>query len=80
MGPITNKICREGQKSYFYELLQHLVAALMPQLLYNKAETLTEVKEPANQTVLSKSWQSLAKLHDRAKKFFEMKKHSNLQI
>lgn len=66
VGPITNKICREGQKPYFYELLQHLVADLMPQLLYNKAKTLTEVKEPANQTILCKSWQSPAKLHGRA--------------
>lgn len=65
VGPITNKICREGQKPYFYELLQHLVADLMPQLLYNKAKTLTEVKEPANQTILCKSWQSPAKLHGR---------------
>lgn len=59
-------ICREGQKPYFYELLQHLVADLMPQLLYNKAKTLTEVKEPANHTILCKSWQSPAKLHGRA--------------
>lgn len=65
VGPITNKICREGQKPYFYELLQHLVADLMPQLLYNKAKTLTEVKEPANQTILCKSWQSPAKMHGR---------------
>ncbi len=55
-----------GAKATFLWIASALNGRLMPQLLYNKAKTLTEVNEPANRTVLCKSWKSLAKLHGRA--------------
>lgn len=54
----------KGEKSWiFYELLRHSVASLMPQLLFSKAQTFTEVKEPTNQTLLCKSYCAPSKLH-----------------